>query len=302
MSNVKIVTDSTAYLPPDIAAKYDIHVIPLHVLFGKTSYTEGVDITNEEFYDKLKRSKSFPTTSQPSLAEFLGTYTELASAGCQVLSIHISGKLSSTVESAMSARKELPDSQIEVVDSLLTAMALGMVALSAGKAADDGQPLAKIKEHVEQLAKNVNIMFVVDTLEYLRKGGRIGGATALLGTMLNIKPILCIKHGRIEPLARVRSKPRALERLLELMEQRIPGGSPVHAAIHHVQALDEAMVLEKQVRSRFNCRNVYFSEIGPVIGAHVGPGTVGVAFYSDQGFAPLPIAETWEPGTMAAPA
>ena len=302
MSNVKIVTDSTAYIPSDMVAKYDIQVVPLYVLFGETSYAEGVDITNEEFYDKLKSSKSFPTTSQPPLAEFLKPYTELTNSGHQVLSIHISGKLSSTVESAMSARKELPDSQIEVVDSLLTAMALGMVALSAGKAADDGQPLTEIKEHVEQLAKRVNIMFVVDTLEYLRKGGRIGGATALLGTMLNIKPILCIKHGRIEPLARVRSKPKAVERLLELMGQRIPAGGPVHIAIHHAQALDEAMVLEKQVRSRFNCRDVYFSEIGPVIGAHVGPGTVGVAFYTDQGFAPLPVAETWQPGTIVAPA
>jgi len=302
MSNVKIVTDSTAYLPPDMVAKYDIRVVPLYVLFGETSYAEGVDITNEEFYDKLKRSKSFPTTSQPPLAEFLKPYTELTNSGHQVLSIHISGKLSSTVESAMAARRELPDTQIEVVDSFLTAMALGMLVLSAGKAADDGESLPEIKKHVEQLGKSMNLLFVVDTLEYLRKGGRIGGATALLGTMLNIKPILYVKHGRIEPLARVRSKPKAIERLLELMEQRIPRGGPVHVAVIHAQAFDEAVALEKQVRARFNCRNVHFSEIGPVIGAHVGPGTVGVAFYSDQGFAPLPIAETWEPGTMAAPA
>jgi len=302
MSKVKIVTDSTAYLPSDMIAKYDIQVIPLHVLFGETSYAEGVDITNAEFYDKLKHSKSFPTTSQPPLAEFLKTYTELTNSDHQVLSIHISGKLSSTIESAVAARKQLPDTQIEVVDSFLTTMALGMVVLSAGKAAADGESLPEIKKHVEQLANSVNLLFVVNTLEYLRKGGRIGGATALLGTMLNIKPILYLKHGRIEPLARVRSKPKAIARLLKLMKQRVPQGGSVHVAIMHAQAFDEAVALEKQVRAQFNCRDVYFSEIGPVIGTHVGPGALGVAFYSDQGFAPLPVAETWRPGAMAAPA
>ena len=301
MAEVKIVTDSTAYLPTGLADKYDIRTLPLSVFFGRASYAEGVDITNEEFYEKLTHSGVFPTTSQPSMASFLSTYEELTRKGHPILSLHISGKLSNTVESALAASRELPGAQIEVVDTNLTAMALGMVVLCAGEAAYEGRPLEEIKEYVQQLVQNVNLLFVVDTLEYLRKGGRIGGASALLGNILNIKPVLSLKEGRIEPVARVRTKQRALERLLELMDQRVPSRRPVHVSIIHAQALEEAVALEREVRQRFACREVLFSEIGPVLGAHVGPGTVGIAFYSESGPAMTPIHQPWKTDTVTVP-
>ena len=298
MTSVKIVTDSTAYIPSELVIRYDIRVVPLNVVFGTTSYAEGVDITNEEFYDRLIHSKSLPATSHPSNTEFLKTYTDIVDEGNSVLSIHVSGKLSRTIKSAMSASRELPDSQIEVMDSCLTAMALGMVVLAAGRAADEGQPLSEIKKLVAQLVKQVNLLFAVDTLEYLHKGGHLGSTRVLLDTLLKIKPILCLKDGRIQPVSRIRAKPKVIECLLKLMEERVPQNRPVHVAIIHAQAFDKAVALEKQVRDRFPCKEIHFSEVGPVIGTHVGPGAIGLAFYSDTGPAPTPMPQTWEQSTV----
>ena len=281
MAEVKIVTDSTAYLPAELIARYGIGVVPLKVLFGPEAYAEGVDISNGEFYSKLMEASTLPTTSQPSVGDFLQVYGEAAREAVPILSIHISSKLSATVSTALTARSELPQSQIEIVDSLSTSMGLGMVVLAAARAADEGQPLSQIRACCEKLIKSMNVFFAVDTLEYLHKGGRIGGAAALLGTVLRIKPLLYLKEGQIEVLARVRTKRRALKRLLELVEERVPEGASVHTAVIHAQAAEEALALEKEVRARFHCAETYLSELGPVIGAHVGPRTIGLAFYTD---------------------
>ncbi len=281
MAEVRIVTDSTAYLPPELIARYGIGVVPLKVLFGPEAYTEGVDISNEEFYGKLVEASTLPTTSQPSVGDFLQAYGEAAREAVPILSIHISSKLSATVSTALTAKSELPQAQIEVVDSLSTSMGLGMVVLAAARAAAEEQPLSQIRASSEKLIKSMNVFFVVDTLEYLHKGGRIGGAAALVATVLRIKPVLYIKDGQIEVLAKVRTKRKALKRLLELVEERVPGGTPVHVAVIHAQAVEEASAFEKEVRARFNCAEMYLSELGPVIGTHVGPGAIGLAFYTD---------------------
>lgn len=281
MAEVKIITDSTAYLPPELIARYGIRVVPLKVVFGAEAYAEGVDISNEEFYSKLMEASTLLTTSQPSVGDFLQVYGEVTREGVPILSIHISSKLSATVSTALTAKGELPQAQIEVVDSLSTSMGLGMVVLAAARAADEGQSLSQIRAATEKVIRSMNLFFIVDTLEYLRKGGRIGGAAALVGTALRIKPVLYLKEGQIEVLAKVRTKRRALKRLLELMAERMPGGTSVHIAIIHAHAAEEATALEKEVRARFNCAEIYLSELGPAIGAHVGPRAIGLAFYAD---------------------
>jgi len=187
-AEVKIVTDSTAYLSPEEIALYDIHVVPLKVIFGADVYSEGVDITTEEFYRRLATARMPSTTSQPSVNDFTRVYSELAQRGHPILSIHISSKLSGTVNSAVAAMVELPQAQIEIVDSLSIAMRL--LIAPAAEAAKRGLPLPQLKASIEKLNASINAFGALDTLEYLWKGGRIGRAQALLGTMLRIKPVL----------------------------------------------------------------------------------------------------------------
>jgi len=281
VTKVKIVTDSTAYLPPELITRYGIEVVPLKVLFGPEAYTEGVDISNEEFYRKLAKASTLPTTSQPSIGDFVQVYDKAAREAAAILSIHISGKLSATINSALNAKDELPQVQIEVVDSLCSCMGMGMIVLAAARAAEEGQALSQIRASTEKLIKNMHLFFVVDTLEYLHKGGRIGGAATLLGTALRIKPILCVKDGQIDALARVRTKRKAVARMLELVEERVQRGAAVHVAVFHAQAVEEALALQQEVRARFDCAEMHLSEIGACIGTHVGPGAVGLAFYTD---------------------
>jgi len=279
-AKVKIVTDSTAYLLPETIARYDIRVVPLKVVFGTEVYSEGVDITNEEFYQRLAKSSRLPTTSQPPVSDFIQVYTELAQLGHPILSIHISGKLSGTVNSALAARDVLPQAQIEVVDWL--SMGMGLLVLRAAEAAEEGHGLQEIKAAIKPLTTRMNICGVLDTLKYLQKGGRIGGAKALVGTLLKIKPILALENGEVKVLAKVRTRDKAIEYMLKFMEKRVERSAPIHGAVVHAHALEEALALEKEVRARFDCAELYLIELGPVFGTHTGPGTLGLAFYSDE--------------------
>lgn len=277
---VKIVTDSTAYLLPETIAKYDIRVVPLKVAFGAEVYSEGVDITNEEFYRRLAKSNTLPTTSQPPVSDFIQVYTELASLGHPILSIHISGKLSGTINSALAARNALPQAQIEIVDS--QSIAMGLLISHAAEAAEAGQTLSQIKALIEKLITRMNIVAVLDTLKYLWKGGRIGGARALVGTLLRIKPILTFEDREVKVLAKMRTRTRAMEYMLKLMETRVGGNTSIHAAVVHAQAFESAMALKKEVQAHFNCAKLYLIELGPVFGTHIGPGALGLAFFADE--------------------
>ncbi len=276
---VKIVTDSTVYLMPEALVRYDIRVVPLRVAFGTEVYTEGVDIANEEFYQKLRQSSVLPTTSQPSVSNFFQVYSELTQRGHPVLSIHISGKLSGTVNSALAARNALPEAQIEVVDCL--SAGFGLLVLAAARAAEEGQGLLEIKAKVKQIASRINQFGVLDTLEYLRRGGRIGGAKALLGTLLKIKPILALSDGEARVVARMRTRAGAVKYMLRFMEERAGRSKPVHCAVVHTQLFDVARALEGEVQARFNCSELYLIEFGPVFGTHLGPGLLGVGFYTE---------------------
>ena len=280
MSRIAIVTDSSAYLPADLVARYGIHVMPLKVAFGQTVYRDCVDITEEEFYHKLAKAKELPITSQPSAGEFLAFYQEVARQSQGIVSIHLSGALSGTYNSAMAARHMLPDVPIEVIDSHSASMGQGFLALAAARAAAEGQSLAEIAAWTGDLVPRLNVIFVLDTLKYLQKGGRIGGAQALMGSMLAIKPLLHLHEGRVEPLEKVRSKGKAVQRLVEIMAERLQG-RPAHIAILHSAIPQEAEALRAEIAARFPCRELLLCGVSPVIGTHTGPGCLGLAFYAD---------------------
>ena len=288
MPRVAIVTDSTAYLPPELVTRYGIHVIPVYVHFGESTFRDGVDLDTAAFYWKLRGAKTLPTTSQPSVGDFLALYRRLGQESDAIVSIHISSKLSGTVPSALAARQTLQteaaergdDSpEIYVVDTLLTSGGLGLLVTAAARAAATGSSALMVAQMIEDLIPCVTVIFVVDTLEYLHKGGRIGGAAALLGALVQVKPVLHLTGGRIEVLQKVRTATKAKRRLLEIMEERMGATGPVHVAVFHADALREAKKLKQEVESRFDCAELFVCEFSAAIATHVGPGTVALAFY-----------------------
>jgi DegV family protein with EDD domain len=275
---IKVVTDSTNYLPPDEIERLDIRVVPLNVHFGEDRvFQEGVTLNNDQFYAMLAGSPELPTTSQPSPGQFLDVFSELSSAGHDVLCLVISSRLSGTYQSALDAKRMLPDANIVVIDTFSTATPLGLMVVTAAEMAAEGRTMDEIIARMEQMREDMRVYFVVDTLEYLQRGGRIGAAAAFLGTLLKVKPILMLDEGVVKPLDKVRSKRKAIQRLLSELESYVSPGQPVQAIAMHAQALDEARELEAEVRSRFNCRRTLFGEVGPVIGTHTGPGLLGAA-------------------------
>lgn len=280
---IKVVTDSTAYLPQDLVQQRDIRIVPLNVLFGAKSFHEGVDLGYEQFYSMLAEADELPTTSQPAAGDFLTVYSELVDAGHEVISIHISSGISGTVDSALAAREMLPDPErVSVVDSLFTTMGLELIVRAALDAIDAGRSRSEIVAQLEQLVKRLHLYFVVDTLEYLHKGGRIGGASALLGTVLQFKPILLLKDGKIEPWGKMRTKRKAVAKLVDIIEEKV-GGQPIgKIGVVHAQVPAEAEALVQELRQRLNCDECHTSQIGPVIGTHTGPGVLGIAVYTES--------------------
>jgi DegV family protein with EDD domain len=282
---VKIVTDSSAHLPHSERQKHDITVVPLKAIFGTTVYRDELDLTNEQFYQMLPIAESHPTTSQPSAGEFMEVYQPLLEAGREIVSIHLPSKLSGTYASACAAKTEL-ETQLKkalpltIVDTPWLSMALGLLVVAAAEAAEAGQSREQVLATINALIPKLNLIFVLDTLEYLKRGGRIGGARAMLGSLLHVKPMLEIKHGLVEPLEQPRSRAKAIKRLLEIMEERT-GGKPVHASILHAVSPIDAAELEKELRKRFELKEFHMTEIGPVIGVHTGPNAVGLAFYAE---------------------
>jgi DegV family protein with EDD domain len=274
---IKIVTDSTCYLPSDVVEQRGISIVPLNVHFGETQvFQENINLTIDEFYAKLAEANELPTTSQPSPGQFRDVFAELAGAGNEILCIVISGKLSGTYQSALDARHMLPDANITIIDSLSVAAPLGLIVVTAAEMAADGHAMDEIVARVEQMRRDMRVYFVVDTLEYLQKGGRIGAASALVGTLLKVKPILVLDEGVVKPLDKVRTKRKAIERLLTEMETNVSPQQPVQAVAMHAQAPNEAGQLESEIRRRFNCTRVLCGEVGPVVGTHTGPGVLGV--------------------------
>jgi len=279
---LRIVTDSSAGLPHDLLEAYDIKVVPLKIHFGETTYREGEDLDNARFYQLLGQAEQLPTTSQPSAGEFYEVYSRLTANGDSVISIHISSKLSGTCQSAMVAKAMLPEADITIIDTLSACMGHGMIVLAAAEAVQKGKSRDEVIALVERVINGIQILFVVDTLEYLQKGGRIGGAAALLGTLLQLKPLLEIRDGRVEPLERVRSRKKAVRRALEVLTERFDGQGPLRMMVLHAQCPEEAEQLAQKVGELFTCTDLYMAEISPVIGTHAGPGTLGLSGYAER--------------------
>jgi DegV family protein with EDD domain len=278
---IKIVTDSTAYLPKDIIRQHDIRVVPLYVHFGNEAFREGVDISDEEFYARLKEAPELPTTSQPSAGEFHEVFKELAGAGHEILVLTISSKISGTWNSAMAAKEMLPDAAISVFDSLSTSVGLQLMVEAAIEAVAAGTSRQAVVSQLEEIRAKMYLIFVVDTLEYLAKGGRIGNARALLGTVLKVKPILSLQDGVIEPVEQVRSKRKAVARMIDLTEEHLGQFcSEAKVAVLNALVEEEAEALGRDLKERWTCARPAVSNLGPVIGTHTGPGVIGVAAYA----------------------
>jgi len=279
-AKVKIVTDSSSYPKPETISRYDISVVPLRVAFGREVFAEGVEIGNEEFYSRLGKAHNLPTTSQPSVDDFIRVYRGLAEQGHPILSVHIPNELSGTCASALAAKRTLPQAQIEVVDSLTVAM--GMLVPPAAEAAERGETLSQIVTSIRKLNKCIRVIGVFDTLEYLWKGGRIGAARALIGTLLRIKPVLTHQGGEVKVLHKTRTMNRAVEHILEFVRQQAKGNVSLHGWVAHTHVPEMAQVLDERLHEAFHWVDLRLFELGPVLGAHMGPGFVGVSFYCEE--------------------
>mgnify|MGYP000400978094 CR=1 FL=1 len=279
MTKIAFVTDSTAYIPQSLLKQYPmIHVIPQVLIWGNETFRDGVDITPSEFYTRLQHATVMPSSSQATPKTFEATYQSLLSQGYQILSVHISSLLSGTVDSAVQAKAALGDVPIEIVDSRTTSMAMGFMILEAARAAEQGATLAECKQLVEAAIQRTGVLVTVDTLEFLHRGGRIGGVSRYLGTALNIKPIIELTNGRLEPVERVRTRSKAIARLIELLGERTGGDKPLHVACLHANVEYDAQAVLKQVESRYQVVEGLVADVSPVVGAHVGPGTLGIAY------------------------
>lgn len=278
MPNVAVVIDSTANVPQPELDRYQIRVLPQTLVWDNATYRDGIDISPDQFYERLSTSHSLPTTSQVTPAQFRDVFTELTQAGKDVLALVISDHLSGTLQSALQAAEQFSPEHVAVVDSYAVSMTLGFQALEVARAAERGAALEECKQLAQHLRGLGGTLFVVDTLKYLHLGGRIGGGARFLGTALDLKPILELTNGKVEAIERVRSKRKAIDRILDIAEQRIAGRSPVHVATLHAKAYNEAADLLERAKERFHPVESYVTEVSPVVGVHAGPGVVGLTF------------------------
>ena len=271
---VKVVTDSLADIPPPLAKELDIIVVPLTVSFGLESYRDGIDITPGAFFSRLASEKALPKTAQPSVGAFQEVYEQLAAQSHQILSVHASSKLSGTFNSASQAAKEVHGVGIELVDTLSASLAEGLTAVAAARLAQAGAPLAEVAQLARDAMSKADIYFLLDTLEYLQKGGRIGKAQAFVGTLLNIKPVLTIRGGEVHPHERARTRLKAVEKMKETIRAN---GPYAEMAVLHSTTPGEMRALAEELQPLCPAWPVIVGTIGSTIGAYTGPGVLGVA-------------------------
>lgn len=280
MSKIALVTDSTTYMPPELVQKYNISVAPQVLIWGDQTYKDGVDIESKEFFTRLKTAKVMPTTSQVAVVSFQEIFQDLVNKDHEVIALLVSSKLSGTIQSAVQARELLGGGgeKIHIVDSQSVAMALGFQVLTVARALEDGASLKDALALAEKLHQYTGVFFTPETLEFLHRGGRIGGAQRFVGTMLNMKPILAIQDGRVEPVERIRTKSKAHNRVLELVIEKTRGKSPIRLSTLHANAGEEARALLTRAEQELKPVESIFTEVSPTVGTHAGPGTVGLAF------------------------
>lgn len=280
MSKIAVVTDSTTYLPPELVQQYNITIAPQVLIWGDQTYRDGVDITSEQFFTRLKTTKVMPTTSQVAVLSFQEIFQDLVNKDFEVLALLVSSKLSGTNQSAAQAKELMGPAgeKVHIVDSQSVAMALGFQALAVARALQGGASLKEAIALAEKSHTYTGVFFAVDTLEFLHRGGRIGGAQRFIGSVLNMKPILAIQDGRVEGVERIRTKSKAHERVLELVVEKTRGKSPIRIATLHANAAEDAKALLARAQQQLNPIESIFTEVSPTVGTHAGPGTVGLAF------------------------
>src|SRR4030042_2298830 len=279
MTKIALVTDSTCSIPKDLVEKYEIIVAPQILIWGKESLEDGVDISPTEFYNRLVKDPVMPSTSQVTVSKFLEIYQRLLDQDQQILTILVSTKLSGTVNSAVQAKSMLPaGAPIEIVDSNSVAMAMGFHLLTVARALKQGATLSECVALAQKALGQTGIFFAVDTLEFLHRGGRIGGATRFLGTLLNFKPILELRDGRVEAVERVRTRRKSLSRIVELVAEQVGSRKPVRLASLHANAPDDSQIVLDEATAILNPIETYSSEVSPVVGANAGPGVVGLVY------------------------
>lgn len=285
-NKVAIVSDSTAYLPQEWVEKYDIKIAPSVVIWDGEEFRDWYDMKADAFFSRLATSSTIPTTSQPSPAAFKSIYEELLADNYDILGIHISHKLSGTFASAEQAKQMFPDENIENIDTLSASMGEGWPLLMAVRAIQSGKSLAECRQIVEEACKYTGILLTVETLEFLHRGGRIGGASRLLGTALKMKPVMEVIDGRIEPVENVRTRKKSLTRLVELFVDRVSDKKPVYLAALHANAREDAEYLMELCAAEVEVKETVVTDVSPTVGTHTGPGTVGLAFMAGYDFTP----------------
>jgi DegV family protein with EDD domain len=275
MAKIGVITDTGAYLPKDLVKQHGLTIIPQIVIWGSERIRDGVDINADEFHERLRTDPVHPTTTQANPEDFLQAYQELGKDHDGIVAVCISSVLSGTVNSATIAADDYDKVPVRVVDTLSVSMGQGFAAIAAARAAAKGAGIDEVENAAIDMASRARILFAVDTLEYLHKGGRIGGASRLLGTALSLKPLLHLNEGRVDALEKVRTKAKAINRLLELISQHVDNRS-VCAAVIHADVPEEAQELKARVKELLNCTELHVAELSPAIAVHAGPGTLGV--------------------------
>jgi DegV family protein with EDD domain len=281
MQKIAVVTDSSAFLPQEILEELNISVIPLWLIWDGQNYRDGVDIEPADFYQRLKTSKTLPTSSQPSAQEFGLFFEQVAANADAIVSVLVSSRISGTIASAQAAAAEHLELDIHIVDTLNCAMGLGYCVLAAARAAAAGKTIDEVVAAAEQMRDRVYMLFVVDTLDYLFKGGRISGGKHLMGNLLSIKPILHFDEGQIKPLTQARTKRKATAQLMDIVENRLKGKKMIEGAVMDVNAPDEGDALAVMVKERFSPSGLLRTTVSSVVGTHTGPGTIGIAYYGE---------------------
>lgn len=284
--SIKIVTDSTANLPEEIIKSLDLSIVSLNVIIDNVSYLE-TEMNLDEFYGNILSSSTLPTSSQPSIDTLYKTFNNLIKKGHDVIGIFISSKMSGTFSTAQLVKnmilEETPEAKIEIIDSESTCMEMGFLVTSAAKAALEGQPINKVLEIINKTKKCTKFLFVPQTLEFLKRGGRIGNASALLAEILKIKPVLTVKDGVASSLSKIRTQKKALEYIQKIFEQDINAHGLKDAVIHHIHCLDSATAFAKSIFAIAG-KQLPIISITPVVGTHVGPGTLGIAYCTNEAF------------------
>jgi DegV family protein with EDD domain len=276
VGGVRIVTDSAADLPPEIAAAHDIEIVPLSVRFGSESFLSGVELGSDDFWKKLRSSSDAPSTAAPSAGDFQSAYERLVNDGATgIVSLHLSSKLSATFQSAEVAAKQIANVPVECVDTLAVSAGTGLMAVRAAERAASGAGAGEIAQELNEMRSRVHLYGVIDTLEYLRRGGRIGGAAALLGTMLKVKPVIGLENGVVEPVDRVRTRAKALEHVVGLVRQHVDRIERLVVVSGEAPDIEEFMSMLDGV-VHVTAKDIW--PFGPIVGAHAGPGVLGVCF------------------------